>query len=60
MNDPEPADEEPLASIFATEAERAVFESLSEEEVAVLVAVRRRLREVAGDVEAHLMGVSFW
>jgi hypothetical protein len=60
MSDSESADLPPLEPIFATAAERAVFASLTDEEVAVLVAVRKRLNEVAGDVEAHLMGATFW
>ncbi|MEV1169934.1 aroma-sacti cluster domain-containing protein [Nonomuraea sp. NPDC049784] len=50
----------PLDSIFLTAEGRAVLESLSEEEIAVLKAVQRRIDEAAGDVEAHLMGASFW
>ena len=49
----------PFEPMFASEAQRAVFDSLSEDEIAVLVAVQRRLQETT-DVEAHLMGATFW
>ncbi|WP_165974624.1 MULTISPECIES: aroma-sacti cluster domain-containing protein [Nonomuraea] len=50
----------PLEPMFLTAEARAVLASLSAEEVAVLEAVRERIEAVAGDVEAHVMGASFW
>jgi hypothetical protein len=49
----------PFEPMFVSEAQRAVFDSLSDDVVAVLVAVQQRLQEVT-DVEAHLMGATFW
>jgi hypothetical protein len=60
MGDPKPTERSQFESIFATPEERAVFASLSDEEITVLVAVRKRITEVAGDVEVHLMGATFW
>lgn len=50
----------PLEPMFLSAEGRAVLASLSEEELAVLRAVRRRIEEAAGDLEAHVMGASFW
>ena len=38
---------------YATEEQLAVLASLSEEELALLVQVKRRLDEAGSDVEAH-------
>jgi hypothetical protein len=45
------------------EPQRMILASLSAEEVDILVALRMRLDEAAGDVEAHQFGESggaFW
>lgn len=45
-----------------SEDERAVYASLSEEEVAVLTGLKARLAAASGDVEAHedSNGGNFW
>jgi hypothetical protein len=46
----------------ASEDERAVYASLSEDEVAVLTGLKARLAAADGDVEAHenVSGGNFW
>jgi hypothetical protein len=44
---------------FATEEQIAVIESLSNEEVVLLLDIRRRLDDAAGDVEGHIEGGGF-
>lgn len=58
--DPDDSGRPSFEPFFASEAERAVFASLTEEETAVLAKVQKRLQEAAGDVEAHLLGATFW
>lgn len=49
----------PFEPMFVSPAQRAVLDSLSDDEIAVLQAVQQRLQELT-DVESHLMGATFW
>jgi hypothetical protein len=43
----------------ATDEQVAVIESLSDEEITLLVDIKRRMDEAAGDVEGHMEGGGF-
>ncbi|MEW1844645.1 aroma-sacti cluster domain-containing protein [Nonomuraea angiospora] len=44
---------------LATPEQRAVLQSLSQEEIELLADVKSRLEEAAGDVEGHMDGGGF-
>jgi hypothetical protein len=53
-------EETPFDWLVATEEQRAVIESLSQEELALLNSIKQRLEAVSPDVHAHVLGAAIW